>query len=289
MKNSSLLANVSMLTQCDYESIIQSLITNVDSIWINALVLEINSSEMEKKLCALKEAGLVRTWDYEIGMNKRFERSLDKVLTVEQNKENADYLDAMMPDLVKGTMGQSSDFTTFNIENRNMLSNFLIAKFCGATSIIQRNSSWSNVATGKEDVFQTYASCLFNQTNIKSVSGLSIEEIIKLRKYSKYFRDKIQEMIDAHLVSGDVPLSIVRQDCERISNEYCKEINSRIGGNLTLAGTGKGVVLDIASIWIVPVTLLSITQKIWDTIFNRNQRGFVMYLTTLQNSSGIKN
>lgn len=283
MENSSLLTNVSMLTQCDYESIIQSLITNVNLVWVNALALEINSSEMEKKLCALKEAGLIRTWDYEVKMNKCSEGVLDKVITLEEYKKNAEYLDAMMPDLVKNGMGQSSDFTTFNIERRNMLSNFLIAKDCGATSVIQRNTI-QDVKTGNRDIFQLYTNCLFSHTNIRSISALSVEEIIQLRKYSKYFREKIQEQITAHLVSGDVPLSIIKQDCEQLSKEYCKEVNSRIGGSPI-----KGIALDIASIWLSPVTGLSIAQKLWDMIFNRKQRGFVMYLTTLQNGGRINN
>lgn len=283
MDNSSLLTNVSMLTKCDYESIVQSLITNVDLVWINALAFEINKSEMVKKLCALKEAGLVRIWDYEMGMSKHSIGALNKVLTVEEYKNNSEYLDAMMPNLVESAMGKPSDFTTFNIESRNMLSNFLIAKNCGATSVIQRNSI-QNVLTGKQDVFQLYADCLFNQTNIRSVSSLTVEKIIQLRKYSQHFRNKIQEQIDNHLISGNVPLPIIKQDCEQLSKEYCEEINSRIGGSPI-----KGIALDIASFWIVPVTIFSIAQKLWDTIFNRKQRGFVMYLTTLQNSGSINN
>lgn len=281
MEKNSLFANVCMLTEYDYESIIQSLITNVDAVWVNALALEINTSEMGKKLYALKEAGLVRTWDYEMSMSKHSVETLNKVLTVEEYRNNSEYLDAMVSSLVKSSMDRSSDFTTFNIESRNMLSNFLIAKNCGATSVIQRNSIW-NVSSGKQDIFQLYVNCLFNQTNIRSVSDLSVEAIMQLRKYSQHFRDKIQEQIDAHLVSGDVPMSVVKQDCEQLSKEYCQEINKRIGGSPI-----KGIALDIASIWLVPVTMLSISQKLWDTIFNRKQRGFVMYLTTLQNSGSM--
>lgn len=287
MKNSSLLVNVSRLTKCDYESIIQSLITNVDLVWVNALALEINLPEVQQKLSALKEAGLLKVWDYEMSMNARSSGSVDKVFSIEQYRDSSLYLDAMMNDLISNTMQSPSDFTTFSIEKRNMLSNLLTAKFCGAESIIQRNSIRTNVATGKADLFQEYSKSLFNQTNISSVSGLSIDEILTLRKYSQYFRKKIQEQIDANLVSGEIPLSIIRQDCERLSKEYCSEINARIKGNLTLKGTGTGVALDIASIWLVPVTLYSIGQKVWDAIFNREQRGFVMYLTTLQNSNGV--
>lgn len=286
MKNSSLLVNVSRLTKCDYESIIQSLITNVDLVWVNALALEINPSEVQQKLSALKEAGLLKVWDYEMSMNARSSASVDKVLSVEQYRDSSAHLDAMMNDLISNTMQNPSDFTTFSIEKRNMLSNLLTAKFCGAGSIIQRNSIRTNVTTGKADLFQEYSKSLFNQTNISSVSGLSIDEIFTLRKYSRYFRKKIQEQIDANLIFGEIPLSIIRQDCERLSKEYCSEINARIKGNLTLKGTGTGLVLDIASIWLVPVTLYSIGQKVWDAIFNREQRGFVMYLTTLQNSNG---
>ena len=285
MKSSSLLVNVSKVTPSDYESRIQSLITNVDLIWLNALALEINSSEMEKKLQSLKEAGLIRTWDYEMSMSNRSARTIDRIITKEEHKQNSEYLNFVMREIVNQKMENHSDYTTFSIEKRNMLSNFLTAKNCGATSIIQRNFKQTYVSSGGKDVFPLYASMLFNQTSTNSVSGLSVDEILKLRKYSRYFRNKIRELIDTHLLSGDIPPSIIRQDCEKLSKEYCEEVNARIRSSLTMIGTSKGVALDIASIWVVPVTLLSIGEKIWDAIFNRNQRGFVMYLTTLQNYS----
>lgn len=288
MSASSLLVNVSKLTDCDYESIIQSLITNVDLVWINALALEINQRDVQNKLMALKEAGLVKIWDYEIAMNKSSSELIDRVLTVEQFKENSRYLNDMMSSIISNTMEKSSDYTTFSIENRNMLNNFLTAKFCDAESIIQRNAVRTNIATGTNDPFQLYSKYLFNQTNINSVSGLSVDEILNLRKYSVYFRKKIREQIDQHIMVGDVPLSIIKADCEKLSKEYCQEINSRIKGGISYKGTGKGVALDIASIWVVPVTIFSIAQKLWDAVFNRDQRGFVMYLTTLQNSSNVR-
>lgn len=287
MPTSSLLVNVSTLTACDYEGIIQSLITNVDQVWVNALAVEINPKDVQNKLMALKEAGLIKVWDYEISLNKSSFSLVDKVLTIEKFKENTEYLNAMMSELVASSMTNPSDFTTFTIEKRNMINNFLTAKFCDAESIIQRNTVRTNVASGTTDIFQKYSNYLFNETNIKSVSGLSIEEIMSLRKYSVYFRKKIQQQIDQHLISGDVPLDIIRSDCEKLSKEYCQEINSRIKGGITDTGTGKGVVLDIASIWLWPITLYSIAQKIWDSVFNRDQRGFVMYLTTLQNSNNV--
>lgn len=289
MKNSSFLVNVSELTQHDYESIIQSLITNVDSVWVNAVAFEINPPEVKKKMCELVDAGLIKIWDYEVSMNKHSGQMVDKVLTLEEHKKNSVYLDTMMDDLMSNGMNASSDYTTFNIEQRNMLSNLLTAKFCEAESLIQRNSSRMNIATGNPDMIQAYADCLFNETNIYSLSGLSVDEILKLRKYSRFFRKKIQEKIDAHMLSGEVSLSIVRQDCTELSKEYCDEINSRISSSLTTMGTGTGIALDIASFWVVPVTLYSIAQKLWHAAFHHNQRGFIMYLTTLKKSSSRTN
>lgn len=284
MKKSSFLVSVSEITEHDYESIIQSLITNVDLVWVNALAFEINPPEVNKMMHELVDAGLIKIWDYEVSMNKHSAQMVDKVLTLEDHKKNAGYLDAMMDDLVSRQLDTSSHFTTFNIEQRNMLSNLLTAKFLESESIIQRNTSRINVVTGNPDMTQAYADCLFNETNIYSLSGLSIDEILKLRKYSQYFRKKIQEKIDAHMVSGEVSFPIIRQDCKELSREYCEAVNSHLG-DLTIRGMGKGLALDIASFWISPLSYYTIAQKLWDAIFHRNQRGFIMYLTTLKKST----
>lgn len=287
MTNNALMVNVSKITDCDFESIIQSLITNVDEVWINALSLEINTEIITKKLLSLKEAGLIKFWDYELSLHKNALATINRVITSEEYEESNICIQEMMQDVIKNTKTQQSDFTTFNIEKKNLLSNFMIAKYCDAGSLIQRNTTRVSVSTGEEDLLQIYSQNLFNQTNIYSVSGLSIEEILELRKYSKYFREKIQEYIDRRLINGTIPISAIRHDCESISREYCEEVNSRIKGGATFWGTGTGVALDIASIWLVPVTLYSIGQKLWDSIFHKEQRGFVMYLTTLQKSKGI--
>lgn len=282
MKNNALMVNMSKITDYDYESIIQSLITNVDVVWINALSLEINSEQVVKKLLGLKEAGLIRLWDYELCLHGNKLLPVDRIITNEEYKDSKIYVQEMMQDIVKNNIKQRSDFTTFNIEHKNLLSNFLIAKYCGAKSLIQRNIVNMSVATGEKDLLQTYAQYLFNQTNICSISKLSLKEILELRKYSKYFRNKIQVYINNRLIDGNIPISVIRRDCEMISKEYCEEINARIKNGTTLLGTGTGIALDIASIWFIPVTLYSISQKLWDTLFHREQRGFVMYLMTLQ-------
>lgn len=287
MNGSSLLVNVSTLTTCDYESIIQSLITNVDLVWINALALEVNPTDVRNKLLTLKEAGLVKFWDYEVSMTSSSEPYVDRVLSIEQYKENSEYVNAQTANMVISSMQKSSDYTTFSIEKRNMLSNYLTAKFCGAESIIQRNSVRTNINTGTTDPFHLYSQYLFNETNIYSVSGLSIDEILKLRNLSGYFRKKIQAQIDQRIIVGDVPLSIIKEDCEKISKEYCQEINARIKGVISDEGIGTGLLLDIASFWL-PITVVPIGQKLWDALFDQDQRGFVMYLTTLQNSNNVR-
>lgn len=287
MANNALMVNVSKITDCDFESIIQSLITNVDVVWINALSLEINTDIIIKKLLGLEEAGLIKFWDYELSLHKTNLATTNRVITNEEYSQSNLYIQEMMQDIIKNSSTQQSDFTTFNIEKRNLLSNFMIAKYCDASSLIQRNATRVSVSTGEEDLLQIYSQNLFNQTNIYSVSGLSIDEILELRKYSKWFRKKIQECIDIKRINGSIPISEIRQDCEKISREYCDEVNSRIKGGATSFGTGINVLLDIASIWLSPVTLYSIGQKLWDSIFHKEQRGFVMYLTTLKKSKNI--
>lgn len=288
MGTSSLLVNVSKLTTCDYESVIQSLITNVDLVWLNALAFEINDPDVQNKLYMLKEAGLLKVWDYEMALNSYSSPLVDKVFTVDEYKDSKQYLNALMEEYIAKNLQTVSDFTTFKIEQQNLFSNFLTARFCGAESIIQRDSSRINVANGQTELFSQYSQQLFNKTDIYSVGGLSVDEILELRKYSKYFRKRIQKEIDNRVIKGDIPLSIIREDCEKISKEYCEEINSRIKSGATGSGTGLGLVLDIASFWLPDVTIFSITQKLWDAIFHTDKRGFVMYLTTLRKSTGIK-
>lgn len=288
MGTSSLLVNVSKLTTCDYESVIQSLITNVDLVWLNALAFEINDSDVQSKLYMLKDAGLLKVWDYEMALNSHSSPLVDKVFTVDEYKESKQYLNALMEEYIAKNLQTVSDFTTFKIEQQNLFSNFLTARFCGAESIIQRDSSRINVANGQTELFSQYSQQLFNKTDIYSVGGLSVDEILELRKYSKFFRKRIQKEIDNRVIKGDIPLSIIREDCEKISKEYCEEINSRIKSGATSSGTGLGLVLDIASFWLPDVTIFSITQKLWDAIFHTDKRGFVMYLTTLRKSTGIE-
>ena len=88
MGTNSLLVNVSKLTTCDYESVIQSLITNVDFVWLNALAFEINDPDVQNKLYMLKEAGLLKVWDYEMALNSHSSPLVDKVFTVDEYKED---------------------------------------------------------------------------------------------------------------------------------------------------------------------------------------------------------
>ena len=116
MKNNALMINVSKITTCDYESVVQSLITNVDVVWINPLSLEINSAQVVKKLLNLKEAGLIKFWDYELSLHGNTQLIIDRIITSEEYKESNIYIQEMMQDIVKNCIEQKSDFTTFNIE-----------------------------------------------------------------------------------------------------------------------------------------------------------------------------
>lgn len=276
---SSLLVNVSKITSCDFEGIIQSLITNVDTVWVNRLTLDINNTEIVRKIFELKDAGLVKYWDYE--MTGKDLESVSRVITAEEYRSTESYISEMMED-INTNSSDINNTITYEIENKNMLFNFLIANYCGAKSIIQRNSISRTVKSGAPDMMQTYAKYLFNETNIYSVSNLSVEDIISLRKYAASFRKKIQSYIDERLINGTIPLSAIKEDCRSMSKEYCDEINGRIAGQISGKGTSISLAMDIMSIWVMPVTLYSIAQKVWDAIFHKDQRGFVMYLTTLQ-------
>ena len=273
------MVNVSKITSCDFEGIIQSLITNVDTVWVNRLTLDINNKEIVRKISELEEVGLVKYWDYE--MTGKDLNSLSRVITAEEYRNTERYIAEMMEDINSNTASINNTIT-YEIENKNMLFNFLIANYCGAKSIIQRNNTNRTIKSGAPDLMQTYVKCLFNETNIYSVSALSVEDILTLRKYSSSFRTKIQSYIDDRLINGTIPISAIKEDCQKLSREYCNEINGRIAGQISGKGTGVSLAMDIMSIWIMPVTLFSIAQKVWDAIFHKDQRGFVMYLTTLK-------
>ena len=275
---SSLMVNVSKITDCDFEGIIQSLITNVDTVWVNRLTLDINNPEIVKKIEELKEAGFIKYWDYE--MTGKHLNSVSRIITAEEYRNTESYIAEMMEDINAHTANINNTIT-YDIENKNMLFNFLIANYCGAKSIIQRNNTQTIVKSGAQDLMQTYANCLFNETSIYSVSNLSVDDIIQLRKYSSSFRKKIKSHIDEHLINGSIPISVIKEDCHNISKEYCEEINSRIAGLISFKGTGISLAMDIMSFWIIPVTIYSMAPKLWDALLYKDQRGFVMYLTTL--------
>jgi len=281
LKNDALMINVSRIDNCDYQTLIQSLITNVDRVWINSVALDINSKEIVDKLLLLNEAGLVEFWNYELGNKHNNQNS--RIISYEEHSKSNEYIQEMMQEIIKNDIQRSADYTTFNIEQKNLLSNFMIAKYCGANSIIQRNMLSKSVKTGELDLLQLYSQYLFNEMRISfSADNMNINDIIELRKYSQYFRNKIQNYINENLINGDIPISTIKRDCMQISNEYSEEISARIRGDITLLGTGKGILLDLASIWLVPVTLFSIAKRLWDAAFNREQRGFIMYLSSLQ-------
>lgn len=277
--SSSLMVNVSKLTDCDYEGIIQSLITNVDIVWVNHLALDINDNIMVKKISELHDAGLVKFWDFETSRDSYTKSS--RIITREEYTESKNSIEKMMankdldPTSINNTI-------TYDIQERNMLFNLMMARYCGAESIIQRNNVRKMVKSGNEDPLQKYAEYLFNETSIYSVSGLSTADIIELRRYSSSFRKTIQHKIDSQLINGDIPASVIREDCRELSKAYCEEINNRIKGQTTSEGTAAGIIMDMLSFVVNPVTIYNIGQKLWDAVFNRDKRGFVMYLTTLK-------
>ena len=281
IENNAFLTTVSSLSECDYESVIQSLITNCNQVWVNELAFDKNQEKMVDKLFELREAGLIKVWNYEILLNNRSSK-IDKVISNEEHNEANSYVDQILLQGEEQSLKNDTQYTTFRIEKRNMLTNLVTAKFCGADSIIQRDSKPISVQSGKQNLFQLYAQQLFNETCIDSVSGLSVDDIMKLRKYSSAFRKKINGIINERLINGEVPPSVIREDCKKLSAEYCNEINERIKSSMSVVGVVKGVALDILSLLLSPISLIGAASKIGDFALNHEKRGVIMYLTTLK-------
>lgn len=280
-KSDALLTNFGEIRDTEYESILQSLIVNVDRVWLNANSLKRCEQGIYRNIMQLHEARIVCLWNYEENCSGDCS-IIDKIITFEEHKSSKASLKEYIDCRVREDLKDSSEYTTFKIECSNHFTNMFTAKLCGADSIIQANSTRLDLKSGQEDIIQKYAQYIFNETSIASISGLTVEDIIRLRKYAKAFRETIQKKIDAHMIGGLVPVSIIREDCREIVRQYCDEINSRILDDSTTFGTIKGLTLDIASIWLPFMSYLPIGEKLFDSIFHYKQRNFVMYLTTLK-------
>ena len=283
---STLLVNVCRIQPVDYESIIQSLITNTDSLWLQSMVMDVNGKDMISRIERLMEPGLINLWDYEKRLGKST-AEIKRVITLEEYAEADQYTTQLVSEMAAGSTNMvSSDYTAWNIEKKNTFSNLITAKYCGASSLLQRSvptriATFHNENDGS-DLIQLYSKYIFAQTNIRSLSNLTIEQIIDLRKLSIYYRNEIQSKLNDHILPSNVPISIIEKDCEEITRKYCETVNEIVLENYSTKGLLQSLALDITSCFIEPLSYFLMGRKVFDLVFKRKQRGFIIYLTKLQ-------
>lgn len=278
------MTNVSRLEIGDYESAIQLLVTSSDTIWLQSMAMDVNNKDIIYKIDQLIEAGLIELWDYEIKLGKN-NRKVEQVITWDEHSESTKYISELILEHSQEIKKRpESEYTIWNIEQRNTLSNQFIAKKCGANSMIQRIGTQENPVIkrgNRVDLHQEYSKYLFNYTNIKSLSKLEIKNILELRKLTKYFREEIQNKI-AEFPLDNIPVSHIRKDCEDLSKKYCEIVNETMEHRFSNSGIMNNMALDILSLFSPIVTWGQIGQKLGDLLFEKEQRGFVLYLTRLQ-------
>jgi len=284
--SSTLLVNVCRLQPVDYESIIQSLITNTDYLWLQSMAMDVNDKSTVYKIEQLIEVGLISLWDYEKRLGKGTAK-LNRVITLEEYKEADQYTTQLVSEMTyQNTRMLSSDYTTWNIEKRNTFSNLIIANYCGASSLLQRSapSLVSLHIAGQEgsDLLQLYSKYLFGKISIQTLSNLTIEQILELRQLSAFFRNEIKIKINSHLLSNEIPLVQIEQDCNELYMKLSEMVDAAIMDKYSTQKIGESLSLDILSCFIEPLSYFLKGQKIYDLIFKRKQRGFVVYLSKLK-------
>ena len=192
----------------------------------------------------------------------------------------------------KSDLGKHSDYTIVNIERKNTIYNQLLAECCGSTSIIQRypgNFYWSNRRKqNSNELIDLYTPYLFGKTSMSNLSDMSVDDILELRKFSKYYRSKIQEYANKHTFSL-IPEAQIKKDCEAIHAEYDSLVQEAIRDKYSSSSVGSGIVLDVLSCFVSWIDFISIPQKIIASILNRNERGFVMYMSRMSAATNRPN
>jgi hypothetical protein len=285
MDNSSFVPNIGRLQAFDYESIVQALITRTDAIWLQALTLDVNNTRMRNSIEELMDAELIKLWDYEIPLSHS-SRRIDRIITIEEHNEIEKCKMQLIEEMVRATdFSKYSDFTTLNIERKNIISSQLLAECCGSTSILQRypgnfTNQFSGNGSSANDLVALYTPYLFGTTVMGNLSNLSIDDIMELRKLSKHFRSKIQEYASKHMFSI-IPEAQIKKDCEEIHKEYESLVQEAVKEKYSLHSIGTGIVLEVLSVFVNWMSFFSIPQKAIDAILTRKERGFVLYMSKL--------
>lgn len=281
--SSTFVPNIAKLQSFDYECIIQTLITKTDIIWLPALAMDVNSLIIKNKLTELIEAGLIKLWDYETQLSKN-NNTINRIITKEENDEIEMCRNQLINEMFSNTTDfNSSDYTIVNIEKKNIITSQLLAECCQANSILKRTPNISpNLETSpaSNDLLQLYSKYIFGQSNIINLSELGIDDIVELRKLSKYYRAKVFKYIERHKFSV-IPNEQIKEDCLELQNEYDELVNDVIKKNCSNSEISKDISLEFFSLFISWVSLITVPQSIIESITNRNDRGFVMYMYKL--------
>lgn len=284
---STFVPDISRLQQIDYQSIVQTLITRTDTIWLQSMVMDVNSQETIKNLSGLIEAGLIELWDYELRLG-RGSIQPKRVITLEEHNEAEQYKNLLVDEMLRSSSEMhASDYTTLNIEKKNMITNQLLAHYCDANSLLQRFPHVNSIVSRNEqktDILNLYTTHLFGVTNISQLQNLSVDDILELRKLSKHLRVAIQKCIDKHLLQTNIPEELIRQDCQDLHRQYDELIREAIEEKYSNRSIIRDTTIETLSLVAGWTSFISIPKKIIESILNRKERGFVIYMTRLGNA-----
>ena len=115
-KSDALLTNFAEIRDTEYESILQSLIVNVDRVWLSANSLKLCTQDIYRNIMQLHEAGIVCLWNYEENCNSGNYSFMDKIITFDEHKASKDSLKEYIDYRVREDLKDSSEYTTFKIE-----------------------------------------------------------------------------------------------------------------------------------------------------------------------------
>lgn len=212
----------------DWESILHSIITYSDKIWLNSNYKfsdQIESNKTSKFLSILndlKEEGIVLTWQLESNLHNS-DNSISRVIT---NDEHRNLYNEINQTIVNGCKGDFDIQSKF-VEARHELFYLGLTRICEAHGITCNKLEASNLISrlcsqeyiSYENILKKYSYHLFQEFSIGNLSKLSSSDIIKLRSSSKYYRNRVNACIQKKLLPLQKLDEEIINDCKNLYRE----------------------------------------------------------------------
>lgn len=276
----------------DWESVVHSIITYADKIWLNSdykFSGQIESNKTSRFLSILndlKNEGIILTWQLESNLNSR-DNSVNRVITCDEHRSLYSEINEGIANLIKGDYDIQSKF----VEARHELFYLCITKLCQADGItcnkLQTNKLISGLCSQKhisyENILKKYSYHIFQEFSIGSLSKLSSSDIIKLRLESKYFRDRVNGYIRDKLLPLCKSDKDIIEDCRSLHREcedYIREyLVKECGWKNTYKKAIKELNLAVIGIFTPLVAFITPFEKVIRRFMkDESEDGFLIYM-----------